>query len=84
MPALASGLRIATALAPNAAIIGEWVGASSGLGYLMMHDNARTETARIFAALVVLAVFAVALYFTVDFALRRLIAWQAETLRSEE
>ena len=84
MPALASGLRIATALAPNAAIIGEWVGASSGLGYLMMHDNARTETARMFAALVVLAVFAVALYFTVDFALRRLIAWQAETLPSEE
>lgn len=84
MPALASGLRIATALAPNAAIIGEWVGASSGLGYLMLHDNARTETPRMFASLFVLAVFAVALYFTVDFMLRRLIAWQAETLPSEE
>jgi putative hydroxymethylpyrimidine transport system permease protein len=84
LPALASGLRIATALAPNAAIIGEWVGASSGLGYLMLHDNARTETARMFASLLVLAVFAVALYFTVDFMLRRLIAWQAETLPSEE
>ncbi len=84
MPALASGIRIATALAPNAAIVGEWVGASSGLGYLMMHDNARTETARMFAALVVLAVFAVALYFTVDFALRRLISWQAETLPSND
>ena len=84
MPALASGIRIATALAPNAAIVGEWVGASSGLGYLMLHDNARTETARMFASLIVLAVFAVALYFTVDFMLRRLIAWQAETLPSQE
>ncbi len=84
MPALASGVRIATALAPNAAIVGEWVGASSGLGYLMMHDNARTETARMFAALVVLAVFAVALYFTVDLVLRRLISWQAEILPSKE
>ena len=84
MPALASGIRIATALAPNAAIVGEWIGASSGLGYLMLHDNARTETPRMFAALVVLALFAVALYFAVDFMLRRLIAWQAETLPSDE
>jgi putative hydroxymethylpyrimidine transport system permease protein len=84
LPSLASGIRIATALAPNAAIVGEWVGASSGLGYLMLHDNARTETPRMFASLLVLAVFAVALYFTVDFLLRRLISWQAETLPSEE
>ncbi len=84
LPSLASGVRIATALAPNAAIVGEWVGASSGLGYLMLHDNARTETPRMFASLLVLAVFAVALYFTVDFLLRRLISWQAETLPSEE
>lgn len=82
-PALASGLRIATALAPNAAIVGEWIGSSSGLGFLMLHSNARMQIDVLFAALFVLALFSVALYLTVDAALRRLTAWQYEALPSE-
>jgi len=36
-----------------------------------------------FGALLVLALFAVALYFTIDAALRRAIRWQSETLFTE-
>jgi putative hydroxymethylpyrimidine transport system permease protein len=78
LPALSSGLRVATAVAPIGAVVGEWVGSSAGLGYLMLHANARMQIDLMFAALFVLAVFAVLLYFAVDRALRRALPWQAE------
>ena len=36
MPAFASGIRVATAVAPIGAVVGEWVGSSAGLGYYML------------------------------------------------
>lgn len=79
MPVFASGVRVATAVAPIGAVVGEWVGSSAGLGYLMLHWNARMQVDSMFAALLVLAVLAVSLYFLVDHALRRLTYWQTET-----
>lgn len=79
LPALASGLRIATAVAPIGAVIGEWVGASRGLGYLMLQANARLQTDLMFAALIILGFFAVALYLLIDHILRRALAsWSVE------
>ncbi len=78
LPALASGLRVATAVAPIGAVVGEWVGSSAGLGYMMLHANARLQIDVMFAALFVLAVFAVLLYFAVDRALRLALPWQSE------
>ena len=78
LPALASGLRVATAVAPIGAVVGEWVGSSRGLGYLMLQANARVQIDLMFAALFVLAVFAVALYLVIDRLLRRALPWQAE------
>lgn len=80
LPALASGIRVATAVAPIGAVVGEWVGSSAGLGYLMLHANARVQIDLMFAALLVLSVFAVALYLSVDALLRRALPWQPETL----
>ncbi|NQW11503.1 MAG: ABC transporter permease [Alphaproteobacteria bacterium] len=76
LPALASGLRVATATAPIGAVVGEWVGSSAGLGYLMLHANGRVQTDLMFAALFTLAVLSVALYAAMDAGLRRLVAWQ--------
>ena len=83
LPAFASGLRVATAVAPIGAVVGEWVGSSAGLGYLMLHANARMQVDLMFAALTVLALFSLALYFTVDAALRRMLVWQPETLLNQ-
>ena len=58
-------------------MIGEWVGSSEGLGYLMIHANARMQVDTVFAALIVLACLSLLLYFTVDYLLRRLISWSA-------
>jgi putative hydroxymethylpyrimidine transport system permease protein len=78
LPALASGIRVATAVAPIGAVVGEWVGSSSGLGHLMLHANARMQVDLMFAALAVLAVFAVLLYTSVDAGLRRMTRWRSE------
>jgi len=62
MPQLQSGLRIAAVYAPIGAVIGEWVGASEGLGYLMLLANGRAKTDLMFAALLTLGIFAVSLH----------------------
>jgi putative hydroxymethylpyrimidine transport system permease protein len=83
LPAFASGLRVATAVAPIGAVVGEWVGSSKGLGFYMLHANARMQIDVMFAALVVLAVIALALYFIVDRTMTKIVYWQAEEKESE-
>lgn len=79
LPAFASGLRVAAAVAPIGAVVGEWVGSSAGLGYYMLLMNGRVQTAAMFAALFVLALIAVAVWFAVDAALRAALRWQPES-----
>jgi putative hydroxymethylpyrimidine transport system permease protein len=79
LPAFASGLRVAAAVAPIGAVVGEWVGSSAGLGYYMLLMNGRVQTDAMFAALFVLAIAAVVIYFAIDAILRRAIAWQPES-----
>ncbi|MGR6979858.1 ABC transporter permease [Testudinibacter sp. P27/CKL/0425] len=78
LPALASGLRIAVSVAPIGAIVGEWVGSSEGLGYVMLQANARMQVDLMFAALFLLILMALALYFAVDRLLRRAIPWVSQ------
>ncbi len=77
LPAFASGARIAAAVAPIGAVIGEWVGASAGLGYLMTQSLARGQTPLAFAALFLLCLLGLALYHATDWAARRLVPWQS-------
>jgi putative hydroxymethylpyrimidine transport system permease protein len=74
LPSLASGLRLAAVYAPIGAIIGEWVGASQGLGYLMLLANGRAKIDLMFAALAVLAVLTLALHSVVGAGCDRLSA----------
>ena len=78
LPAFASGLRVATAVAPIGAVVGEWVGSSRGLGFYMLHANARMQIDIMFAALVVLGVLSLAIYFSVDWAMIKIVYWQKE------
>jgi len=79
LPALASGLRVAAAVAPIGAVVGEWVGSSVGLGHLMLNSNARVQVSLMFAALFTLILLSLTLYYTVDAVLRRALAWQPES-----
>ena len=78
LPALSSGLRVSAVFAPIGAIIGEWVGSSSGLGFVMLQANARVQTDVVFAALVILAVMALALRYAVASATAAMVPWQPE------
>jgi putative hydroxymethylpyrimidine transport system permease protein len=51
LPSLGTGLKLAAVYAPIGAVIGEWVGASKGLGYLMLLANGRAKTDLMFASL---------------------------------
>lgn len=75
LPQLASGLRVAAAIAPVGAIVGEWVGSSHGLGFLLLNANGRLQIDMVFAVLFVLTVFTLMLYYSVDILLRKLITW---------
>lgn len=76
LPTLASGIRVAVVIAPIGAVVGEWVGSSEGLGYLMLQANARMIIDEMFAALFILAVLSIALYFITDKLLKTAIPWE--------
>ncbi|MGF1695662.1 ABC transporter permease [Vibrio kyushuensis] len=76
LPTLASGIRVAVVIAPIGAVVGEWVGSSEGLGYLMLQANARMIVDEMFAALFILAVLSISLYFITDKLLKKAIPWE--------
>ena len=57
--------------------MGEWVGSSAGLGFYMLQANARMQIDIMFAALSVLSVVSLLLYFLIDFAMGKLIYWES-------
>lgn len=75
LPVLGAGLRIAAAIAPIGAVVGEWVGSSQGLGFLMLNANSRLQIDLMFAALFVITLLTLILYYTVDFMINKLIFW---------
>lgn len=75
LPSLATGIRVATAVAPIGAIVGEWVGSSRGLGFLMLNAHARMQIDLMFACLFVIVLMSLLLYFAVDKLLGALIKW---------
>jgi putative hydroxymethylpyrimidine transport system permease protein len=82
LPYLISGARIAAAVAIIGAIVGEWVGASSGLGYLMTRSAAQLQTARLFAAVGIAALIGVGMFVLVALLGRRLVPWQTDDVRN--
>ncbi|TCM58225.1 putative hydroxymethylpyrimidine transport system permease protein [Rhizobium sp. PP-F2F-G48] len=83
LPSLVSGLRVAAPLAPLGAVVGEWVGASAGLGFVMVQANARMQTATVFAAMAVLAAMTLILRLLVDLLTARLAPWAREGNRPD-
>ena len=75
LPFLFSGLKVSITLCVIGAIVGEFVGANQGLGYLVLWANGQTQTALLFSVLVVLAVIGYALYSIVLYLERLAIPW---------
>ncbi|RVT91752.1 ABC transporter permease [Rhodovarius crocodyli] len=82
LPHVFSGLSIAAVFALTGAIVGEFVGASAGLGYLIVQANARLNIPQVFALLLVLGGIGVLAYGTIQALRRRLLFWAPKEERS--
>ena len=75
LPYLFSGVKIAVTFSVIGAVIGEWVGASAGLGYLTRVSVPLFLTARSFGAVVILATMGISLFGSVALLERLLLPW---------
>jgi putative hydroxymethylpyrimidine transport system permease protein len=75
LPAAFTGAKIAAAVAVIGAVFGEWAGSDSGLGHLLLTANGSLQTARAFAATVLLFVLAIVLYGLFALLERRVVSW---------
>jgi putative hydroxymethylpyrimidine transport system permease protein len=80
LPAVFSGARIAATYAAVGAVFGEWAGSTNGLGFVMLQAEPALQTARIFAAVLILSAIALALYALVSLAERLLVPWSREVV----
>jgi putative hydroxymethylpyrimidine transport system permease protein len=78
LPSIFSGARIAATYAAVGAVFGEWAGSSSGLGFVMLQAQPSLETARIFAAVLILSAIALGLYGLVSLTERLVVTWPRE------
>jgi ABC-type nitrate/sulfonate/bicarbonate transport system permease component len=76
LPQTFTGAKIAAAITAIAAVFAEWSGSSSGLGHLILNDNANFQTARVFASVLLLSVIALALFGLVALLERRVVTWR--------
>jgi ABC-type nitrate/sulfonate/bicarbonate transport system permease component len=75
LPRLFSGLKIAATVSAIGAVFGEWAGAESGLGRLVLLGTQQLETPRAYAGVLLLTVMALALFAAVALTERATIPW---------
>lgn len=75
MPAIMSGAKAATTYAITGAVIGELIGAKSGLGYLVILGSESYDIDLMLASVLLLSVIGMTLYLLVDFLEKKLLFW---------
>ena len=77
VPSFFAGLKISAAYAVIGAVIGEWVGASSGLGLFITRSQTAFRVDRVFVAIALIATLSIALFALVHVAERLAMPWRA-------
>ncbi len=78
LPVFLGGLRIGATLAVIGAVVGEFVGADKGLGFLVNVGRGLYDTSLVFVAVFSLVLLAITLYGSVVFLESRLLSWQKD------
>ncbi len=81
LPSLFSGMKVGISLALIGAIVGEFVAAKRGLGYLILLSQGQFDTTTMFGAIVILALLGIVLFFAVDALERLALPWHASRRR---
>lgn len=76
MPMLLGGLKIGATLSVIGAVVGEFVGANSGLGFLITAARGQFDTALVFVAVLALVLMAMTMYGVVALLEKYLLAWK--------
>ncbi|MBX7234245.1 MAG: ABC transporter permease [Caldilineales bacterium] len=76
MPVLLGGLKVGATLAVIGAVIGEFVGADRGLGFLINLARGLLDTPMLFVAMFTLVAIALGLYSLISIIEHRLLAWK--------
>jgi NitT/TauT family transport system permease protein len=76
LPVFLGGLRIGATLSVIGAVVGEFVGANGGLGYMVNYARGLFDTALVFVAVLTLIALALILYGSVSLIERHLLSWQ--------
>jgi NitT/TauT family transport system permease protein len=75
LPSLMAGTKIAATLSVIGAIVGEFAGASDGLGYTIQFASTQLDTAQVFAALLLVSVLGIAFYYAAEVLERAVVPW---------
>lgn len=84
LPYLFSGLKVAATLAIAGTVVGEFVGADKGLGYLLLVTNSNMQTSLMFATIVALTIIGLVFYYLVELLESLLIPWHVTHRVREE
>jgi NitT/TauT family transport system permease protein len=77
LPAIFAGLKVSVTLAVVGAVVGEFVGANSGIGFVLQRSIRNFELPTKIAALVSLALISVILFWIIDLIERFTVPWHA-------
>lgn len=80
MPSIFGGLKVAISLAVIGAIIGEYIAAERGLGYLQLQANSQFDTTLNFATVITISLIGVLLYFVLSLVETR-VSYQRESAK---
>ena len=80
LPSLFGGLRIAVTLVLVGVVVGEFVGSSSGLGYIILRATGVMNTALLFAALISLIVIGLCMFGVLALVERAAMPWKFDTI----
>ena len=75
LPVLLGGLKIGATLSVIGAVVGEFMGADAGLGFLVILGRGQFDTALIFVAIFTLVAIAMSIYSVIALLERRLLKW---------
>ena len=82
LPNLMAGLKIAATFSVIGAIVGEFAGASAGLGYIIQFASTQLDTALVFSALVVVSIVGVGFYYLVEYLEKLIVPWAPKFTQS--
>jgi NitT/TauT family transport system permease protein len=78
LPSIFAGVKTSLTLALVGAIVGEFVGARAGLGFLLAAYSYQLQVGRVWAITFILALIGILLYVAIEYAERKLVFWSSQ------